>query len=125
MLEKFILLGSDIKNITVAIGPCISFDSYNVGNEFMEKFTKKNQLFKKFFKKKYGLIYFNLSGFLKSQLLKIGIKNIEIINKDTFSYKNNFFSHRYSIKKKLDDYGRNISVIVIKWSFHNETTFWE
>jgi len=47
-------------------------------------------------------------------LKKIGIKELEIINKDTFNQKNNFFSARRSIFKKENDYGRNISIIMIK-----------
>ena len=42
-----------------------------------------------------------------------GIKNIEIIRKDTYTCKNNFFSSRRS-KKNNHDYGRNISLIMIK-----------
>ena len=48
-----------------------------------------------------------------SQLKKLGIKNLEKINKDTFEPKNNFFSARRSIHNKENDYGRNISVIMI------------
>ena len=40
--------------------------------------------------------------------------NIETIKKDTFNPKNNFFSARRSLKKKNNDYGRNISIIMIK-----------
>jgi len=38
----------------------------------------------------------------------------DFFQKDTFLEKNNFFSHRRSIKQRLSDYGRNISVIMIK-----------
>ena len=43
-----------------------------------------------------------------------GIKNIELINKDTFNQKNNFFSARRSLQNNEYDYGRNISIIMIK-----------
>ena len=36
-----------------------------------------------------------------------------MINIDTFNEKNNFFSARRSIKLKDDDYGRNISIIML------------
>ena len=48
------------------------------------------------------------------QLKKLGIKNLDIINKNTFDPKNNFFSSRLSIHNKENDYGRNISIIMIK-----------
>ena len=59
-------------------------------------------------------IYFDLKGYIFSQLKNAGINNIEIIKKDTFNPKNNFFSARRSLKKKINDYGRNISIIMIK-----------
>ena len=37
-----------------------------------------------------------------------------MLNKDTYNIKNNFFSARRSLKKNFDDYGRNISIIMIK-----------
>ena len=54
------------------------------------------------------------NDYIKSQLKNKGIQNIEIIKKDTYLNKNNFFSSRRSLKKKLNDYGRNISIIMIK-----------
>ena len=59
-------------------------------------------------------IFFSLKDYIKEQLLKFGVKNIEIIKKDTYLSSNKFFSARRSIKNKLNDYGRNISVIMIK-----------
>jgi copper oxidase (laccase) domain-containing protein len=54
-----------------------------------------------------------LNRYIFSQLKSLDIKSIEIINKDTFDEKNNFFSARRSIGRKENDYGRNISVIMI------------
>ena len=41
------------------------------------------------------------------------ILKIDVIRTDTFDKKNNFFSARRSLKKKINDYGRNISIIMI------------
>ena len=43
-----------------------------------------------------------------------GIKNIDIINVDTYELKNNFFSSRRSLHNNYNDYGRNITTIMIK-----------
>ncbi len=68
----------------------------------------------KFFsKRKKNAIYFDLSNFVKSQLKSNKITNIDTINIDTFDKKNNFFSARRSLRLKHDDYGRNISIIMI------------
>ena len=109
MLSK----GCDRKNITVAIGPCISQKNYNVKKDFLRKFLKKNKKNKVFFKKKKNLIYFNLPKYVKSQLISNKISNIDHINIDTYDYKNNFFSARRSLRLNHDDYGRNISIIMI------------
>ena len=74
---------------------------------------KKIKKTKFFFKKKKNIIYFDLPNFIKSQLKSNKIKNIDTINIDTFDKKNNFFSARQSLRLKHDDYGRNISIIMI------------
>ena len=109
MLKK----GCDKKSITAVVGPCIKQNSYNVGQEFKRKFLKKEKKNRIFFKKKKNRIFFNLPNFVKSQLLLNQITNIDMINVDTFDKKNNFFSARQSLRLKHDDYGRNISIIMI------------
>ena len=59
-------------------------------------------------------IYFDLSEYIKSQFYENGVKKIDIIRKDTYALENNFFSSRRSKKNKHNDYGRNISAIMIK-----------
>ncbi len=109
MLQK----GCKKSSITAAIGPCIQQNSYNVGYEFEQRFIKKNRSYKIFFKRKKNKILFDLPNFVKSQLKSNKISKIDTINIDTFIKKNNFFSARQSLKLKHDDYGRNISIIMI------------
>ena len=113
-LRKFKSSGSNFNDLIVVIGPCIGIDNYEVRNDFLDKFIKQKRSNKKFFKTKRNKIYFSLIDYIKDQLVKFGVKNIEIIKKDTYLLSNNFFSARRSIKNKLNDYGRNISVIMIK-----------
>ena len=105
--------GCNKNHIIAAIGPCISQESYNVKQDFKKRFIKKSKKYEMYFKKKKNMIYFNLPSFIKSQLKSIKITNIDTINVDTFDQKNNFFSARRSLKLKHDDYGRNISIIMI------------
>ena len=109
MLSK----GCDRKNITVAIGPCISQKNYNVKEDFKIKFLKKDKKNKIFFKKRKDLIYFNLPNYVKYQLKSNGINRVDLLKIDTFDKKNNYFSARRSLRLKHDDYGRNISIIMI------------
>ena len=111
---KFLIKnGSKPKNLTAAIGPCITQKNYEVQEDFRYKFIKKNKQNKKFFKITKNKTYFSLNKYIYFELKKFGIKNLEIINKDTFNLKNNFFSARRSAFRNEDDYGRNISIIMI------------
>ena len=101
------------KNITAAIGPCISSNNYQVREDFIKKFIEKDKKNIIFFKKTKDKSYFNLNKYIHFQLKSLNIKKIDIINKDTFNAKNNFFSARRSISHNESDYGRNISIIMI------------
>ena len=113
VIKFMIKKGSKIENIHAAIGPSISQKNYKVKKDFLKKFLKKNKKNKVFFKKRKNLIYFNLPKYVKSQLISNKISNIDHINIDTYDYKNNFFSARRSLRLNHDDYGRNISIIMI------------
>ncbi len=108
-----VIKGCKRKNIIAAIGPCITKKNYQVKDEFKKKFIKKNKKNKIYFNKREGIIYFDLPRFVKSQLKSNKIKKIDSINIDTFDKKNNFFSARRSKSLNHDDYGRNISIIMI------------
>ena len=111
---KFLIKkGSNTKNLVAVIGPSISEKSYEVQKDFKSKFLKKDKQSKFFFKIKKNKTYFGLNKYVYYHLKKLGIKNLEIIKKNTFDPKNNFFSARRSIQNKENDYGRNISVIMI------------
>ena len=113
VIDFMLNLGSKQNDIIAAIGPCIRQKSYNVKEDFKKKFIKKNRKNKIFFKIKKNLIYFNLPEFVKFQLKSNKITKIDTINIDTFDKKNNFYSARRSLSLKHDDYGRNISIIMI------------
>ena len=113
-LKKFKNRGSKTKNLIAVIGPCIAKQSYEVQNDFFKIFINQKKKNKNFFTFKKKKIFFSLNEYIKSQLENSGIKNIEIIKKDTYLDKNNFFSSRRSLNNNFDDYGRNISIIMIK-----------
>ena len=111
---KFLIKkGSNTKNLVAVIGPSISEKSYEVQKDLKGKFFKKDKQSKFFFKIRKNKTYFGLNKYVYYHLKKLGIKNLEIIKKNTFDPKNNFFSARRSIQNKENDYGRNISVIMI------------
>ena len=113
VVKFMIKKGCSPQNITAAIGPCISSINYQVREDFIKKFIKKDKNNIIFFKKINNKNYFNLNKYIHFQLKSLDISKIDIINKDTFNAKNNFFSARRSISRNECDYGRNISIIMI------------
>ena len=109
MLKK----GCKLKNITAVIGPSISVKNYEVKDDFKKKFIKKDKKNFKYFKIYNNKMYFNLTKYVHSLLLSIKLKNIDSIEIDTFDAKNKFFSARRALAKKHNDYGRNISIIML------------
>jgi len=113
VVKFMIKKGCSPQNITVAIGPCISSKNYEVKDDFKKRFIKKDKKNIIFFKITRDKNYFNLNKYIHFQLESLNIKKVDIINKDTFNAKNNFFSARRSISRDENDYGRNISIIMI------------
>ena len=113
VIKFMIKKGCKLENITAVVGPCIAVENYEIKQDFIKKFLKKDIKNKIFFKKIKNKNYFNLNKYIYSQLKNLKVKNIDVINKDTFNAKNNFFSARRSISRNENDYGRNISIIMI------------
>ena len=108
-LKKMIKLGSLNKNINFIIGPCIRKKSYEVSKSFIDKFRPKYHQFSTIIGGKYYYDLPSLASFIAS---KNGIINIKDMKKNTY-FSKNYFSYREAKKKKLDDYGRNISMVSI------------
>tara|TARA_B100000242_G_scaffold228515_1_gene168773 strand:- start:227 stop:979 length:753 start_codon:yes stop_codon:yes gene_type:complete len=114
LILKFIKFGSKKRDLIAVIGPCIQVNNYEVKSDFYNKFVSKSIYNKRFFKIISNKIYFNLSKYVKYLIYSTGVTNVDTIEIDTYTRKNNFFSSRFSRRKKNNDYGRNISVIMIK-----------
>ena len=113
-IKKFKELDSNIDNLVAVVGPCIGNENYEVKIDFYEKFINKNSKYEEFFKKITDDKYiFDLRGFINNKISNLNIKNIENIEKDTFTNKHNFYSYRRSRFNKKKDCGRCISVILM------------
>ena len=113
VVDFLIKKGSLPNDLIAVVGPCISIDNYEVQKKFREKFINRSKKNKIFFVNKKNKTYFSLKDYILYQLKYLGINNIEIIKKDTFDKNNHFFSARRSQSKRENDYGRNISIIMI------------
>ena len=114
VIKFLIKSGSRPKDMIAAIGPSIIQKNYEVKSDFKLKFLKQSIKNKNFFKKIKKKTYFSLNEYVYYQLKSLGIKKIDLIDKDTYNLKNNFFSARRAIHNNQYDYGRNISLIMIK-----------
>ena len=113
-VKKFNELNSNNNDLISVVGPCINNKNYKVKMDLFKKFIdqdKKNEIFfEKISNKNY---VFDLRGYINKEILNLNIKNIENIEKDTFSEVEFFYSYRRSCLNKDQDYGRCISVILM------------
>ena len=108
-INKMNYLGSNNRQITAVIGPCIRKMSYEVSENFVKDLPNNYQQFGSLFNSKY---YFDLPKLASYILFNQGIGDIKDVRKNTFKDRN-YFSYRESKKKRWSDYGRNISMITI------------
>jgi len=109
-------LGSNPKDIAVAIGPCIAFNSYEVKDDFAGPFMKQDKGNKKFFKpaSRKGHLLFDLPGYCAARLSASGIKTVHDVRQDTLTSGNIFFSNRRAFLKSEKGFGVQISIIALK-----------
>jgi len=99
-------------NLIAIIGPCIGVNNYEVDKNFQNKFINKNFSYSKFFQVKNNAKFiFNLRGLINYQLRELGLNKIYNVNRDTYSNKSLFFSHRRSTHKGKKTTGRLINLI--------------
>jgi YfiH family protein len=112
-VAAMIELGASAANIHAVIGPTISQSSYEVGDEFYERFIGFAPENAKFFipSKRDGHFMFDLPAYVESRLHTLNLAAITNVNRDTCSDPENFFSYRRCCLNNEGDYGRNLSVI--------------
>jgi polyphenol oxidase len=108
-------LGADRANIVAAIGPLIRQQSYEVGNEFVDRFIESDAENSLFFlpAAREGHTMFDLAGFIRRRLENAGVLLIDDVGIDTYSDQR-FFSYRRSVHRKEPDYGRHVHAIVLQ-----------
>jgi len=108
-------LGAERAGIVAAIGPLIRQHSYEVGNEFVERFLDVDAENALFFipSTRAGHAMFDLAGFIRGRLEKAGVLMIDDIGVDTYSDER-YFSYRRSVHRNEPDYGRHVHAIVLE-----------
>ena len=113
-VEAMEKLGAERGGIVAAIGPLIRQHSYEVGDEFVERFIEADAENAAFFlpASRAGHAMFDLAGFIRMRLENAGVLMIDDIGVDTYSDER-FFSYRRSVHRKQADYGRHVHAIAL------------
>ena len=102
-------LGAKPERIVAAIGPSISQDAYEVGTEFVERFVAEEPASTSFFINDEGTgePHFDLPAYVGQRLARAGVGHC------TYCEETRLFSHRRSQHHGEEDYGRQISAILL------------
>lgn len=105
-------LGARREDINAAIGPTISQKSYEVGQEFLERFIDEDPAYSRFFSSgKNGKVHFDLPAFGLFRLREAGVAEAEWTRHCTYSDAERFYSYRRCFHLNQADYGRLLSAI--------------
>lgn len=108
-------LGARRDAIACAIGPCIARMSYEVSLDFAERFERDDADNARFFLAgRSGHVQFDIGGYVASRLRAAGIGKIALLDEDTYSQPDRFFSYRRSCHRGEAGYGRQISMIALR-----------
>jgi YfiH family protein len=108
-------LGAARTRIVAAIGPLIRQSSYEVGPEFVTRFREADSMNIRYFAPadRSGHALFDLPGYIRTRLAKIGVGTIDDLCCDTYAEEKYFFSYRRSVHKNEPDYGRLVAAITL------------
>jgi polyphenol oxidase len=107
-------LGARRQRIVAALGPAISKRNYEVGPEFVARFTAADSANERWFapSTRAGHALFDLNGYTVERLARAGVK-AEALGRCTYEEEDLFFSYRRTTHRAEPDYGRQISAIVM------------
>ncbi len=108
-------LGAKRARISAALGPTISLRNYEVGPEFVARFTADNAENRRFFASsdKPDHATFDLPGYIAARIERAGIGAFEDLALCTYAEPERFFSYRRTTHRNEPDYGRHINAIAL------------
>lgn len=107
-------LGAQRSRIGAAIGPCIGRSSYEVTTDFAHRFEEEEADNARFFSAgREGHLQFDIAAYVAARLAGAGLARVEMLDEDTYSQPERFFSYRRSCHRGEADYGRQISMIAV------------
>lgn len=108
--------GADRQRIAAVIGPTISRHAYEVGPEFVDRFSDQSPDNERYFhpSEREGHAYFDLPAYCLKRLRDAGVGTIADVAICTYSDEDRFFSYRRTTHRGEPDYGRQISAIALR-----------
>jgi polyphenol oxidase len=109
-------LGAKRARIRAILGPTISRNAYEVGEDFINNFTNEDPWNRDFFADRgpKQTPHFDLPAYIRHRLEKAGVGVFADLGKCTYSDEVRFFSYRRSVHRHEMDYGRLISAIALE-----------
>lgn len=108
-------LGARRERIVAVLGPSIGPDNYEVGPEFVDRFTAVSADNGAYFRPspRPGHALFDLARYTLDRLARAGVA-AHGVDRCTYAEEENFFSYRRATHRGEGDYGRQISAIVLE-----------
>lgn len=108
-------LGATPERIRAVVGPAISQAAYEVGQDYRDRFMAEDPDSAAFFDTGEGTgePHFDLPGYVAARLARAGVGTIDDLGLCTYSDESRLFSYRRSQHHREDDYGRQISAILL------------
>lgn len=108
-------LGAERGRITAVLGPSISQDNYEVGPEFIARFTAADPVNERWFRPSdmAGHALFDLNGYTLARLTAAGV-TAAALGRCTYAEEDMLYSYRRATHRGESDYGRQISAIVLE-----------
>jgi YfiH family protein len=107
--------GADRGRVVVVLGPMIRQPNYEVGPEFVARFTAADAANERFFRASARADHalFDLAGYIAARLRRCGVERIEDVGRCTYGEPGAFFSYRGSTHRGEPDYGRHVNGIAL------------
>jgi YfiH family protein len=108
-------LGAARSRILAAAGPMIQQQSYEVGQDLIDRFLAADPGNSRYFApaSRPGHAMFDLAGYVIERLQRAGIAEVEDIGLCTYADAGQFYSYRRSTHRSEPDYGRHINAIAL------------
>jgi YfiH family protein len=114
-LDRMEAAGARRAQTVAVLGPCLRQPSYEVGDEFVQRFAAADPGNTRFFAAagRPGHALFDLGGYIVARLRAAGVGTVADLGLDTYAEPARFFSYRRTTHRGEADYGRLIAAIAL------------